>query len=78
MKRILVTGGFGFLGSHLTERLISDPANRVHVVDDMSTSPIDLDDYLRQNGNPSNLTYDILFSALSDQSFCVTIQVFLL
>lgn len=59
MKRILVTGGFGFLGSHLTERLISDPANRVHVVDDMSTSPIDLDDYLRQNRNPGNLTYDI-------------------
>ncbi len=59
MKNILVTGGFGFLGSHLTERLIRDSQNHVHVVDDLSTSPIDLDDYLKQNGKPSNLTFDV-------------------
>ena len=59
MKRILVTGGFGFIGTTLTELLTRDRANIVHVVDDMSTSPVDLDDYLGQIENPSNLTYDI-------------------
>lgn len=33
---ILVTGGNGFIGSHLTERLLAD-GNRVTVVDDLST-----------------------------------------
>lgn len=33
MKRILVTGGAGFIGSHLCERLLRDNAGEVHVVD---------------------------------------------
>jgi len=47
MKRILVTGGFGFIGTHLVERLLADPKNIVHVVDNLSTSPIDVRQYLR-------------------------------
>ena len=59
MIRILVTGGFGFIGATLSELLVRDPSSSVHVVDDLSTSPVNLKDYLNQIGNPSNLTYDI-------------------
>lgn len=37
--KILVTGGRGFIGSHLVEKLISSGANRVYVIDDCS-SPV--------------------------------------
>jgi UDP-glucose 4-epimerase len=58
-RQILVTGGFGFLGSHLVERLLSDEGARVHVVDNLSTSPINVDAYLRRLGNPPALTHEI-------------------
>ncbi len=56
---ILVTGGFGFLGSHLVERLLSDRDNRVHVVDNLSTSPLPLEDLLRELGPQPNLSWTI-------------------
>lgn len=36
-KKILVTGGAGFIGSHLIERLVADPANRVISLDNYFT-----------------------------------------
>jgi UDP-glucose 4-epimerase len=59
MKEILVTGGFGFIGSHLVEALLHSPENHVHVVDDLSTSPIDVPSYVRQLENPERLTYNL-------------------
>lgn len=40
MAKLLVTGGAGFIGSHLTEKLISD-GNEVVVIDDLSTGKIE-------------------------------------
>jgi len=37
MRNILITGGSGFIGSCLAEKLISDPENYVVIVDDLST-----------------------------------------
>lgn len=59
MNNILITGGFGFLGTALTEKLITDKNNLIHIVDDLSTSPVFIEDYLEFIGNPPNLTYDI-------------------
>ena len=40
MRKILVTGGAGFVGSRLAEKLISDPDNYVIIVDDLSTGSL--------------------------------------
>jgi len=40
VKHVIVTGGAGFIGSHLVERLLAD-GKRVVVVDDLSTGNLD-------------------------------------
>jgi UDP-glucose 4-epimerase len=59
MKKILVTGGFGFIGATLVRQLLAEPGVQVHVVDDMSTSSMVIPDYLGQLGHPANLSYDL-------------------
>ncbi len=50
MRSALVTGGSGFIGSHLTERLLED-GWRVYVIDDLSTGQIANLDSVRDNPN---------------------------
>jgi UDP-glucose 4-epimerase len=57
--RFLCTGCFGFIGSHLIERLLAE-GHEVHVVDDLSSSPLPLSELLDELGHPTNLTYDIM------------------
>jgi len=57
---ILITGGFGFLGSHLVELLLEEPDNHVHVVDNFSTSPLPLPDLLEILRERDNLTYSVM------------------
>jgi len=59
VRSILVTGGFGFIGSHLVERLLADPETAVHVVDNLISSPIDVPRYVRELAGGERLTYDI-------------------
>lgn len=58
MKRILITGGFGFLGSYVAEQLLTDPENQVHVVDNLSSNPLPLERLLDEIGH-ERLTYTI-------------------
>lgn len=65
--KILVTGGFGFIGTHLVEQLLEQGHN-VHVVDNLSTSAVDLPAYLAQVKRAKDLTY----VAASVEEFCST------
>ncbi len=47
---ILITGGAGFVGSHLADRLIAD-GNEITVIDDLSTGKYSNVEHLEGNGN---------------------------
>lgn len=56
---ILITGGFGFLGTHLIERLLADdPSARIHVIDNLSTTATIPADFHASLGSPTNLTWE--------------------
>lgn len=48
MQRVLITGGCGFIGSHLAEYLLSQD-HPVQVIDDLSTGCIDNIEHLKHN-----------------------------
>jgi len=53
--RVLITGGAGFIGSHLSEALLN-AGHRVHVLDNLSTGSIDNIAHLKSH---SGFSYDI-------------------
>ena len=59
MRKILVTGGFGFLGGHLIDLLLADPENQVHIIDNLSTSPLPLEDLLKEIDPAGRSTHSI-------------------
>lgn len=69
--RILITGGAGFIGSHLAERLIGD-GNRVTALDDLSTGQLKNLKSLEDNANftfvKGNILDRILVQDLVDQA----------
>lgn len=57
---VLVTGGFGFIGSHLVECLLNDDDVNVHVVDDLSSNAVSVNSYVNRIGKSDRLSYDIM------------------
>ena len=37
MKKILITGGAGYIGSHIVEQLVKKKSNNIYVLDNLST-----------------------------------------
>jgi len=48
MARVLITGGAGFIGSHLAERCL-ERGDEVHVIDDLSTGAVENIQHLRSH-----------------------------
>jgi len=46
---VLITGGAGFIGSHLCEKLLEDDRNHVFIIDDLSTGSIDNIIHIREH-----------------------------
>lgn len=59
MKTILVTGGAGFLGSHLCDRLINE-GNKVICIDNLYTGSVDNIKHLMENPNFSFIEHDVV------------------
>ena len=53
--RFLITGGAGFIGSHLSERLLAD-GHRVVLLDNLSTGSME---NIRHLKSSENLTYHL-------------------
>ena len=59
MKTILVTGGAGFLGSHLCDRLINE-GNKVICIDNLYTGSLNNIEHLMENPNFSFKEHDVV------------------
>jgi UDP-glucose 4-epimerase len=61
--KVLITGGAGFIGSHLSELLLEDPNNTVTVVDSLSTGKYQNIQHLTQNPN-----YRLIVAPVTDRT----------
>lgn len=70
MAKILITGGAGFIGSHLSEKLLEE-GNEVFVLDNLSTGSLDNIKHLRDNSHfhceNCGEEFSVLDEALVDQ-----------
>lgn len=57
MKRILITGGVGFIGGWLVSDLLSDPDNKLYVVDDLSSNPTPYVDWYLDLPSGHNMSF---------------------
>jgi nucleoside-diphosphate-sugar epimerase len=57
--RVLVTGGFGFLGGHVLARLIEEEPATIHVIDNLSSNPVTPDTLLADLQAPGQVTHEI-------------------
>lgn len=73
--RALVTGGAGFIGSHLTERLL-DEGYRVTILDDLSTGSISNSHHPDHNGSVSFVEGNVKDEALVDDLVAAADQIF--
>ncbi|MBN2830211.1 MAG: GDP-mannose 4,6-dehydratase [Candidatus Cloacimonetes bacterium] len=64
--KILITGGAGFIGSHLAEKLL-DMGHKVHILDNLSTGRLENVSHLRNNPDFSMTIGTILNFSLMEQ-----------
>ena len=57
--RVLITGGAGFIGSHLSEKLLAE-GHEVVSLDNLSTGKLDNIEHLINNSNFTHKTVDLL------------------
>ena len=63
--KVLITGGAGFIGSHLAERLLKD-SNKVIVIDNLSTGNLKNIESFKEHSNLEFVTGDICNSELME------------
>ena len=72
MKKFIVTGGAGFIGSHLVKKLIDNGAEKILVIDDLSTGKLDnIKDFAQvEFKNKKIEEIDNLDELFKDYEFC--------
>lgn len=65
-QNFLVTGGCGFIGSHITEYLLKNGAKFVRVIDNLSTGSLKNIKHLEKYKN-----FEFVWGSIADYEFCV-------
>jgi len=74
-KKILITGGAGFIGSHLAEKLLNDN-KEVFIVDNLSTGRLENIEHLKNNKNFHFIKGSVLDEALMKELIGKVEQVY--